>query len=62
MNLPQIFLKVATNENDGNIVRGNKSIAHRRSSSIMQKSLFQQPLGKVQHQEEESSDESGEIS
>ena len=55
----QIFLKVASNENDGAIVRGSKSLARSQSS----KAPFHLPPLRVNQQiEDDSTDESGEIS
>ena len=54
----QIFLKVASNENDGAIVRGSKGLARNPSS----KSPFHLPPLRVNQQiEDDSTDESGEI-
>ena len=55
----QIFLKVASNENDGAIVRGSKGLARSQSS----KAPFHLPPLRVNNQqiEDDSTDESGEI-
>ena len=54
----QIFLKVASNENDGAIVRGSKGLARSQSS----KAPFHLPPLRVNQQiEDDSTDESGEI-
>merc|ERR1719209_2772919 len=54
--LEEIFLKVASNENDGAIVRGSKSLARSQSS----KAPFHLPPLRVNQQiEDDSTDESG---
>ena len=56
---PQIFLKVASNENDGAIVRGSKGLP--RSQSL-NKAPFHLPPLRINHQiEDDSTDESGEF-
>ena len=60
MTTPQIFLKVASNENDGAIVRGSKGLP--RSQSL-NKAPFHLPPLRINHQiEDDSTDESGAIS
>ena len=59
MTTPQIFLKVASNENDGAIVRGSKGLP--RSQSL-NKAPFHLPPLRINHQiEDDSTDESGEF-